>query len=109
MERTHPNRNKEDAYYKLTRHEQIIIFRLRTGHNKLRCHLYSKFKIGETDQCPCGENVQDTEHILQSCSLYKTQREKIWPTPEEVTQKLYGTLDDLRRTAAFIIDARLSI
>ena len=105
----HPNRNKEDAYYKLTRHEQIIIFRLRTGHNKLRCHLYSKFKIGERDQCPCGENVQDTEHILQSCSLYKTQREKFWSTPEEVTQKLHGTLDDLRRTAAFIIDARLSI
>ena len=105
----HPNENKKDPYYLLTRREQVIVFRLRTGHNKLRRHLYNKLKIGDTDQCPCGENIEDTDHILQRCSLYNTQRQKIWPTPVEVTQKLYGTLEDLRSTAAFIIDARLSI
>ena len=105
----HPNNNKKDAYYQLTRREQVIITRLRTGHNRLRCHLYNKFRVGETDQCPCGENVQDTEHVLQTCSLYNNQRLKIWPTSVEATLKLYGALEDLRRTAAFIIDARLSI
>ena len=105
----HPNENKKDPYYQLTRREQVIIFRLRTGHNKLRRHLYNKFKIGETDQCPCGEDVQDTEHVLQTCSLYSTQRLRVWPTPVEATPKLYGALEDLRCTAAFIIDAGLSI
>ena len=37
------------------------------------------------------------------------RRTQTWPTPVEATQKLYGTLEDLRRTAAFITDARLSI
>ena len=105
----HPNNNKKDPYYQLTRHEQVIIFRLRTGHNRLRRHLYNKLKIGETDKCPCGDDVQDAEHILQICRLHNHSRLKIWPTPEESTRKLFGDLEDLRRTAAFIIEARLSI
>ena len=105
----HPNENKKDPYYLLTRREQVIIFRLRTGHNKLRHHLYTKFRIGETDKCPCGDHIQNTEHVLQTCSLYNAQRLKIWPTPVEATPKLYGALEDLRRTAAFIADAGISI
>ena len=107
--RMHPNNDKKDPYYQLTRQEQVIIFRLRTGHNRLRRHLYNKLKIGDTDRCQCGEDIQDTEHILQACSLYNMRRIQTWPTPVEATQKLYGTLEDLRRTAAFITDARLSI
>ena len=105
----HPSKNKTDPYYQLTRREQVIVFRLRTGHNKLRRHLYNKFKIGDTDMCPCGEDIQDTEHILQACGLYTTQRLGIWPTPTDANLKLYGALEDLRRTAAFVVDAGLSI
>jgi hypothetical protein len=31
----HPNYNAMDGYHLLTRREQVIIFRLRTGHNRL--------------------------------------------------------------------------
>ena len=53
----YPNSDAADPYYKLSRREQVILFRLRTGHNRLRYHLHKKFKIGETDRCPCGSGV----------------------------------------------------
>ena len=37
---------------KLNRPEQVILFRLRTGHNKLNGRMYSKFKVGESEMCP---------------------------------------------------------
>ena len=37
----HPRYNKADPYYLLTRREQVTVFRLRTGHNRLNYHLYS--------------------------------------------------------------------
>ena len=73
----HPNENKNDPYYQLTRREQVIVFRLRTGHNKLPRHLYNKFKIVERYQCKCEDGIEDTDHILQRCSLYNMQRQKI--------------------------------
>ena len=38
----HPRYNKADPYYLLTRREQVTVFRLRTGHNRLNYQLYSK-------------------------------------------------------------------
>ena len=32
----HPKYNKADAYNQLERHEQVVLFRLRTNHNKLK-------------------------------------------------------------------------
>ena len=65
----HPCHNKADPYHKLNRKEQVIIFRLRTGHNKLQYHLFNKFKVGETDLCSCTTDSQTVEHILQSYPL----------------------------------------
>ena len=48
----------------LTRREQVTVFRLRTGHNCLSYHLYSKLHIGHTEQCPCGTGSQTTEHLF---------------------------------------------
>ena len=39
----HPNHNTKDPYYQLTRREQVTIFRLRTGQNRLKQHLHHKF------------------------------------------------------------------
>ena len=36
----YPRYNKADPYYLLTRRDQVIVFRLRTGHNRLSYHLY---------------------------------------------------------------------
>ena len=105
----HPNHNTKDPYYQLTRREQVTIFRLRTGHNRLKRHLHHKFRIGETDQCPCGTDVQDTNHVLQMCPLLAEKRSKLWPTPVDINTKLYGSLTDLQRTANFIADSELTI
>ena len=105
----HPNYNPADPYYKLSRQEQVIIIRLRTNHNRLKHHLYHKFKIGETDQCPCGTASQTAKHILQFCPILSTKRKMMWPDPVPETRKLYGALEDLQRTAAFITDAGVVI
>jgi hypothetical protein len=39
----HTKLNAEDGYFKLSRREQVIILRLRTGRNELRRHLNTNF------------------------------------------------------------------
>ena len=78
----------------LTRWEQVTVFRLRTGHNRLNNHLYFKLHIGHTEQCPCGTGSQTTEHLLQFCPTYEPLRKGIWPDHSPVARKLYGSLGD---------------
>ena len=105
----HPRYNKADPYYLLTRREQVTVFRLRTGHNRLNYHLYSKLRIGHTEQCPCVTGSQATEHLLQFCPTYEPLRKGIWPDHTPVARKLYGSLRDLRCTATFIGETGISI
>lgn len=105
----HQHYNKNDPYHLLNRQHQVIIFRLRTGHCKLRHHLFNKFGIGESDQCPCNAAAMTVDHILQDCPSLNIQRNKIWPTAVTVHQKLYGSLEDLQDTAAFVEITNLSI
>ena len=98
-----------DPYYLLTRREQVTVFRLRTGLNRLNYHLYSKLRIGYTEQCPCGADSQRTEHLLQSCPIYEPLRKRIWLDHTPVARKLYGSLGDLRCTATFIEETGVSI
>ena len=97
------------SYYVLTRREQVTVFRLRTGHNRLNDHLCSKPRIGHTEQCPCGTGCQTTEHMLQSCPIYESLRKGIWPDHTPVTRKLYGSLRDRRCTATFVEETGASI
>ena len=105
----HPRYNKADPYYLLTRREQVTVFRLRTGHNRLNYHLYSKLRIGHTEQCPCGTGSQTTEHLLQFCPTYEPLRKGIWPDHTPLARKLYGSLRDLQCTATFIGETGISI
>ena len=105
----HTAYNQKDPYYQLSRQEQVLIFRLRSKHNRLKHHLFHKFRIGQSDLCPCGTDSQTTEHILQRCPLLDTRRRAVWPEPVPETQKLYGSLLDLQRTAYFIYDAGVAI
>ena len=105
----HPRYNSSDPFHLLPRRQQVAIFRLRTGHNRLNHHLFTKFRIGQTEQCPCGTGSQTTEHLLQSCPLHEALRQRIWPDHKAMVQKLYGCLEDLQRTVAFIVETGLSI
>ena len=105
----HPNYKKNDAYHNLTRPEQVIVFRLGTGHNRLNYHLYKKFNVGSSEQCPCNTDRMTAEHILQSCPIHQRLREEMWPDAADVQTKLYGSLRDLQTTAAFIQKSEVTI
>ena len=66
---------------KLNRTEQVIMFRLRTGHNRLNAHMYNKFKAGESEMCPCTADIMTVEHLLQHCRLHDAMRRDTWPDP----------------------------
>lgn len=94
----HRRHNPNDSYHLLRRGEQVKIFRLRIGHNCLQHHLFTKFGIRQSNECPCVEGPVTSDHILQSCPTYAAMR-----------TKLYGILEDLRRTANFIRETGLDI
>ena len=76
FQQNHPHSNRNDPYHLLTRHEQVSIFRLRTGHNRLRNHLFHKLKTGDTDQCRCRTGSQTTEisfSSAQTTSRYESR------------------------------------
>ena len=73
--------------------EQVILFRLRTEHNRLNAHIYNKLKVGESEMCPCNADMT-TEYLLQHCQLYDALRRDMWPEPIPLRDKLYGNLED---------------
>ncbi|KAK3781066.1 hypothetical protein RRG08_022330 [Elysia crispata] len=91
------------------RSEQVLIFRLRTGHNGMNHDMFTKFKIGSTDQCPCTAGAMTAEHLLQTYPLYKVLRKRFWSQPTSLQNKLFGCLDDLRRTATFARETQATI
>ena len=65
----HPNYNQSDCLHKLNRPEQVILFRLRTGHSRLNAHMY-KFKVGESEMRPYNTDIMTAEHLLQLYRLH---------------------------------------
>ena len=102
-----PPEPPQDSYHLLDRQGQVIIFRLRTGHNRLKHHMY-KLKIGTTPKCACGE-LQTTEHILQVCRELEGIRAQHWPEESNTNSKLYGTLQELQNTVGFILNAGIAV
>ena len=93
----------------MIRADQVIMLRLRTGHNKMRAHLFNRLKIGESDLCPCDTAPMTTAHLLQDCPLHEAFHQATWPTMTTLTEKLYGDLAGLRRTAAFVRETEVTI
>ena len=91
----HPNYNQSDNLHKLNRPEQVILFRLRNGYNRLNAHMY-KFKAGESEMCPCNADIITAEHLLQHCRLHDALRRDMWPEATLLRDKLYGNLEELR-------------
>ena len=50
--------------------------------------------------CECGQADQTSDHILQSCPRYAERRQLVW---------LWGSAEDLYRTAGFVASTRLQI
>jgi len=103
------NPAQKDSLHLLSRSEQVTIFRLRTGHNRLNKHLHTKLKVVPSPMCSCGEAEQDTHHILQECGNFRRLRGRLWPEPTPIEEKLYGTVASLQTTAIFIAETGLNV
>ena len=99
---------KTDPFYKLSREDQVIIFRMRTGHNRMNAHL-KRINLSQTDLCPCGQAPMTSDHILQDCQNFTRLRGGIWPQETPSRTKLFGNLLDLRRTAKFLRMTNITI
>ena len=108
---SHPEYNKQDGVYCLNIRGQTPIFRLRTGHNRLKYHIHKIFKVVETDLCSCGQAVETAQHVLQNCRLYSnaTVRQSIWRERVDMHTKLYGPPPELEKAVAFIAQAGIGI
>ena len=92
---------KKDGIHSLSRKAQTTVFRLRTGHCNLNKHK-KKMGLTETAQCQCGAAEQTPEHILQTCPHFEEARRQVWPMDTPVTEKLWGTSENLLCTANFV-------
>ncbi|XP_041349619.1 ribonuclease H1-like [Gigantopelta aegis] len=93
----------KDSYHLLTRQQQVTLFRLRTGHNRLNSHMHRKFRLASSPICTCGQEDQTTEHILHRSPQQQKIREEIWPHKESLATKLYNNKKDLERTMLFVV------
>ena len=50
-----------DNYHKLDRAGQVIIMRLRTGHNKLNAHMHKTMKFVQSPLCTCQTENQTAD------------------------------------------------
>ena len=81
---------------------QVVLVRLHTEHNRLSSRMHWKLQLASSLTCPCGQEDQTTEHVLQRCPLHKATRDDVWPVRTPLTTKLYGCKQELDKTASFI-------
>ena len=60
-------------------------------------------KLAPSPVCNCDLEDQTAEHILQRCPLLHTARTNVWPTAVQLHTKLYGSKDEVEKTATFIL------
>ena len=100
---------EKDDYHQLRREEQVILLRLRSGHNRLNHHLATKLKLVPSPLCTCGAENQTAEHILQRCINHNSLRKSVWPLETSLQTKLYGPREELERTTRFITQTGLTV
>ena len=93
---------ERDEYHFLSRQEQVVLFRLRTGHNRLNYHMSHKLKLVPSTACNCQQGDQTAEHILQACHKLNAFRDSIWPSATHLKTKLYGPKEELEKTGRFV-------
>ena len=102
-------RSQRDDHHPLSRKQQVILVKLSTGHNRLNSHMHRKLKLAPSPTCPCGQEDQTTEHVLQRCPLHKATRENVWPVSSPLMTKLYGCKQELEQATPIISRAALIV
>ena len=94
--------NSRGSFYHLSRKDQVVILWLRTGHSRLRHHMFTKFRIGESSACHFGTPPMTVEHFLQGCQNHQNLRAETWPTDTAVREKTYGPVENHQRMGAYV-------
>ena len=97
---------KNDSINTLTRHQQTIIFRLRSQHIPLNTHL-SKITENHSPTCPLCENPSETvPHHLFKCKPLEDLRQTFLPPKPNISNTLYGDRHQLLSTYKFYVMAQ---
>ena len=104
----HPDFNSRDSSYQLSREYQVIIVQLRTGHSRLRHHMFTKFLIGESCACHCGTSPMTMEHFQQDCQNHQNLRAETWPA-DTLEREIYGPVENLQCRAACVWTTRVLV
>ena len=65
--------------------------------------------ISDTSLCECGQADKTPDHALQSCPKYAERCQLTWPQGADLATKLWGSAEDLYRTAGFVASTGLKI
>jgi len=68
-----PRHNKADYYHQVSSASEVILFRLRSGHNK------RKHEAGQSDIFPCENGPMTNGHLLQHCPIHYGHWQTAWP------------------------------
>ena len=71
-----------------------------TGHYGLSAHL-KRTGISDTSLCECGQADQTPNHVLKSYPKNTERPQLTWPHCADLATKLWGSAEDLYRTAGF--------
>ena len=55
MRASHDAKVTKDDYHLLSRKQQVVLVRLRTGHNRLNSHMHRRLKLASSPTCLCGK------------------------------------------------------
>ena len=66
-------------------------------------------KLAPSPICNCGPEDQTAEHIPQRCPLLQTARTNVWPTAVQLHTKLYGSKEEVEKTATVIFQTGLAV
>ena len=69
---------------------QVVMVRLRSGKNRLNAHMYRKYRLVQSPTCPCGEEDQTVDHILQRCKRLDQEPVVKWLKETFLYRKIYG-------------------
>ena len=100
-----PAPDKKDNLNKLSRHEQVSIFRLRSRHIQLNGHL-KRIKVKTDSSCPlCACTEESVAHHLFECQGLDDLRAELLPSKPNFKNTLYGTEEQLKNTHTFHVMA----
>ena len=97
-----------DPIWRMEQAQQNTIFNLHTGHCGLSAHL-KRTGISDTLLCECGQANQTPNHVIQLCPQYAERRQLTWPHGADLATKLWGSAEDLYRTAGFVASTGLKV